>query len=52
MLHELGHLYSVDLVCDPQLRPFYERLGLTALPAMGRRNPAALAGHPDDTGPA
>jgi GNAT superfamily N-acetyltransferase len=44
MLTELDHLYSIDLVCDEQLRPFYERLGLVALTGMGWRNPSALHG--------
>lgn len=39
---EAAHLYSVDLVCDDALRPYYERLGLTALTGMGLRNRAAL----------
>lgn len=44
MLAELAHLYSVDLVCDPPLRGFYARHGLTALDAMGRRSPSILTG--------
>lgn len=28
MLRRLDGLYMVDLVCDPELRPFYERFGL------------------------
>ncbi|WP_394618015.1 GNAT family N-acetyltransferase [Lentzea sp. JNUCC 0626] len=39
---EAAHLYSVDLTCDEELRPFYERLGLTALTGMGLRNRSAL----------
>ena len=39
---EAAHFYSVDLVCDEELRPYYERLGLTALTGMGLRNRAAL----------
>ena len=27
MLAKLSDLYRVDLLCDPKLRPFYERLG-------------------------
>ncbi|WP_218133686.1 GNAT family N-acetyltransferase [Lentzea fradiae] len=38
ILAEGAHLYSVDLVCDDELRPFYERLGMTALTGMGVRN--------------
>ncbi|RAS71030.1 acetyltransferase (GNAT) family protein [Lentzea atacamensis] len=32
------HLYSVDLVCDESLKPYYERLGMTALTGMILRN--------------
>ncbi|MDX3661220.1 GNAT family N-acetyltransferase [Streptomyces sp. ID05-26A] len=39
---EAAHLYSVDLVCDDALRPYYERLGMVALTGMGLRNRAAL----------
>lgn len=42
VLAEGAHLYSVDLVCDDALRPFYERLGLTALTGMGVRNRGVL----------
>ena len=31
-------LYMVDLVCDPALQPFYERLGMKPMSAMARRN--------------
>lgn len=34
LLHELRHLYMVDLVCDPELVAFYERFGLRAGTAM------------------
>jgi GNAT superfamily N-acetyltransferase len=34
MLTRLDHLYMVDLVCDPELQPFYARLGLRPAPAM------------------
>lgn len=39
---EAAHLYSVDLTCDDALRPYYERLGMTALTGMGLRNRAAI----------
>jgi GNAT superfamily N-acetyltransferase len=42
MLAALTHLYSVDLTCDPDLRTFYERLGLSPLQGMGTRNRAAF----------
>lgn len=35
---ETGHMYSVDLVCDESLKPYYERLGMTALTGMILRN--------------
>ncbi len=28
MLEQLEHLYAVDLVCDPELQPFYRRFGM------------------------
>jgi len=37
ILADLDHLYAVDLVCDEDVVPFYESLGLTRLTAMGRR---------------
>lgn len=36
--------YSVDLLCDEALQPYYERLGLFPLPGMGWRNREALQG--------
>jgi len=47
ILAEAGHLYSVDLTCDDALRPYYERLGMTALTGMGVRNRAAIRSLPD-----
>ena len=41
ILAEGAHLYSVDLVCDEPLRPYYERLGMFALTGMGVRNRGA-----------
>lgn len=38
MLAQLRHLYMIDLVCDPSVRPFYERLGMRALVGMATRN--------------
>ena len=26
--HELDDFYAVDLMCDPELQPFYERFGM------------------------
>jgi GNAT superfamily N-acetyltransferase len=42
MLTELDHLYSVDVICDPELRKFYERAGMIPLQGMGLRHTAAL----------
>ena len=39
---ETGHFYSVDLVCDESLRPYYERLGMITLTGMGLRNRDAI----------
>jgi len=37
MLAELEDFYMVDLVCDPELQPFYERFELMLLSGMGAR---------------
>ena len=42
LLEQLKHLYVVDLVCEEDVRPFYEKLGMTATTAMIRRNARAL----------
>jgi ribosomal protein S18 acetylase RimI-like enzyme len=43
LLEELGNLYMVDLSCDEDLVPFYERLGLHRLDAaLGLRNRTAI----------
>ncbi len=42
VLARLSDRYSVDLVCDPHLVPFYERLGGTRLDGVGWRNRAVL----------
>ncbi|MCB0116196.1 MAG: GNAT family N-acetyltransferase [Caldilineaceae bacterium] len=34
MLARLRHLYMIDLMCDDDLRPFYERLGFRAWTGM------------------
>jgi len=36
------HLYSIDLACDEQLRPYYERLGMRACTNMALRHFDAL----------
>jgi ribosomal protein S18 acetylase RimI-like enzyme len=42
ILAEAEHFYSVDLTCDEELRPYYERLGMGALTSMGLRNRDAI----------
>ena len=42
VLDRLGDRYSIDLVCDPELVPFYTRLGGIALAGVGWRNRSAL----------
>jgi len=38
LLDMLSNLYMIDLSCDPELSPFYERLGFVKGTAMLRRN--------------
>ncbi len=38
MLESLQHLYMIDLMCDPDLQPFYARLGLRSSTGMIIRN--------------
>jgi len=33
MMNQLKHLYAIDLRCDPEMVPFYQKAGL--LPATG-----------------
>lgn len=42
LLEQLEHLYMVDLACEEDVRPFYEKVGLTPARAMIRRNYEAL----------
>jgi predicted N-acetyltransferase YhbS len=42
MLDTLKAIYMVDLVCDPDVQPFYERLGMRRYSAMIVRNYEAL----------
>lgn len=48
MLRDLESLYMVDLCCDPELKPYYERLGAQALQGMGWRHYGALKQLPDE----
>ena len=38
MLDSLRHLYMIDLMCDPDVQPFYERLGMRRYSGMIYRN--------------
>jgi ribosomal protein S18 acetylase RimI-like enzyme len=38
MLDQLRHLYMIDLICDPDVQPFYERLGMRRYSGMIYRN--------------
>ena len=49
MLEKLKHLYMIDLVCDDDVQPFYQRLGMRPYTAMIVRNYAAQPGAPDIT---
>lgn len=48
LLEQLGHLYAVDLSCDDDVVPFYERLGMGRGNAMYRRNYARQSGVPEE----
>src|SRR5215470_12515405 len=38
-LARLSHVYSIDLICDPGLVPYYRELGLAELAGIGLRWP-------------
>jgi len=38
LLDRLSDFYMVDLTCDSDLQPFYEKLGMTRMTSMVRRN--------------
>ena len=42
MVHHLEPIYMIDLTCDEDVQPFYERLGWTRYTAMIRRDHGAL----------
>jgi len=44
MLAKLKGLYAVDVVCDPELRPFYERFGMKSTLAMILRDSSQQSG--------
>jgi GNAT superfamily N-acetyltransferase len=49
MLTQLRHLYMIDLVCDPAVQPFYERLGMRPVIGMVTRNYDRQACEPAET---
>jgi len=44
VLDRLGEIYRIDRMCDEDVRPFYEKLGLTPSGGMMRRNYANQSG--------
>jgi ribosomal protein S18 acetylase RimI-like enzyme len=44
MVARLERFYMVDLLCDPDVQPFYERVGLRRATGMHRRNYHRQAG--------
>jgi ribosomal protein S18 acetylase RimI-like enzyme len=44
MLERLGGLYMIDLLCDPEVAPFYEKFGMRRARAMCVRNYGSQAG--------
>lgn len=47
MLDRLERLYMVDLVCDPQMRPFYEQFDMKPATAMAIRRRDRQSGRRD-----
>lgn len=46
VLDQLGDLYAIDLLCDPDVQPFYARLGLRPAHGMIRRTYEGQSGRP------
>jgi hypothetical protein len=44
MLSVLQPYYAIDLVCDPDLQPFYDRLGMRRTTAMTIRRYEKMGG--------
>lgn len=44
MMSKLGNLYAVDLLCDPDVQPFYARCGMRPASGMMRRDYARQSG--------
>lgn len=49
LLAEIGDLYAIDAVTDPDIVPFYRHLGLTAGTAVTRRDYGMQSGRPAGT---
>ena len=49
LLDQLDGIYMVDLMCDPDVQPFYQALGLQPSSGMIRRNYGAQDGLPPRT---
>lgn len=47
LLAKLQHLYGIDLLCDPDVQPFYARLGMRSATGMLIRNYDRQACEPD-----
>ena len=47
LLVEIGDLYMIDLTCDEDVQPFYEKLGLTRSTGMRIRNFDNQSGRPN-----
>lgn len=45
MLRRLEHLYMVDLLCDPELQPYYQRLGMRPASGMMLRHRSRQSGN-------
>lgn len=46
LLNQLRQLYMIDLVCDPELQPYYERFGMRPVVGMVTRNYDRQSGEP------
>jgi len=47
ILARLGHLYMVDLLCAPDVQPFYARVGMSPEVGMCVRHYALQSGVPE-----
>lgn len=49
MFDSLSHLYAIDLVCDEDVKPFYQRFSMWEASAMLRRNYVHQQGVPAES---